>query len=274
MASAICCQPAETPALVCKVQRQDGWAPQKTGTDCDLCQSGHITVALVLPRLTSLIWWHWRTSPTKIKRPMGKVSSQNPRCPIWLKVMCFSCVASVHRLFWQFYSLFHPEEGAYRRFEACSPTMEQESSMAPSIFATPYRLPGEDHLRETWCLHIGRCNFKNACDALTRASSKQFLCWLCLGFFAHPILCTTIYHKMPFLDSIRLYLSTRSSYEPQSKYGMINSVGRGWKWFRSCTEHCKMRAPPKKTTFKCITLMMAQSWPVLIGEIRGPFHEA
>lgn len=35
---------------------------QKNGTDCDLCQSGHITVALVLPCLTSLIWWQWRTS--------------------------------------------------------------------------------------------------------------------------------------------------------------------------------------------------------------------
>lgn len=74
--------------------------------------------------------------------------------------MCFSCVASVHRLFWQFYSLFHPEEGAYRRFEACSPTMEQESSIAPSIFATPYRLPGEDHLKVTWCLHVGKSNVK------------------------------------------------------------------------------------------------------------------
>lgn len=98
--------------------------------------------------------------PPKSSGPWGNFSSQDSRCPIWLKVMCFSCVASVHRLFWQFYSLFHPEEGAYRRFEACSPTMEQESSMAPSIFATPYRLPGEDHLKVAWRLHVGRSNVK------------------------------------------------------------------------------------------------------------------
>ena len=35
---------------------------KENGTDCDLCQSGHITVALVLPCLTSLIWWQWSTS--------------------------------------------------------------------------------------------------------------------------------------------------------------------------------------------------------------------
>ena len=45
---------------------------KKNGTDCNLCQSGHITVALVLPCLTPLIWWHCRTSPTKTKRPHGE----------------------------------------------------------------------------------------------------------------------------------------------------------------------------------------------------------
>eukprot|EP00438_Fugacium_kawagutii_P029239 Skav229574 [mRNA] locus=scaffold568:729085:734774:+ [translate_table: standard] len=48
------------------------------------------------------------------------------------------------------YSLLHPDDGSYRRFEACSPVVDKEdqSPESPSVFATPFRMPGEDYLKE------------------------------------------------------------------------------------------------------------------------------
>ncbi|CAK9027945.1 unnamed protein product [Durusdinium trenchii] len=63
-------------------------------------------------------------------------------------VMCFSCVASLHRLFWEFPSMFGDDDHAYKRFEACSPAVQHDSPLSPCVFATPYRWPGENHLKE------------------------------------------------------------------------------------------------------------------------------
>ena len=65
-------------------------------------------------------------------------------------VMAFSCVASIYRLYWEFWSSFQPEDQAYSRFEACSPSAEgdAEAEFSPKVFSTPYQWPSENYLRE------------------------------------------------------------------------------------------------------------------------------
>ena len=64
-------------------------------------------------------------------------------------VMAFSCVASIYRLFWEFWSFFQPEDQAYARFEACSPSaIVDDGESSPKVFSTPYQWPNESNLRE------------------------------------------------------------------------------------------------------------------------------
>lgn len=113
---------------------------------------------------TVTCWWDlsWWPRPDRVSFGIHRVMSDGLLDLLWSIYFrvpedeVFKCLDSASKPSFQrdqVYSMLHPDDGAYRRFEACSPVVDKDddqSPMSPSIFATPYLLPGEDHLKESW----------------------------------------------------------------------------------------------------------------------------
>ena len=103
---------------------------------------------LLFPRRKIILFWRVQSGQTEKLPQVAYSLVMFTSYP----VMAFSCVASVYRLFWEFWSCFQSEDAAYARFEACSPSsglsQEEAAALSPKVFSTPYRWPEEENLRE------------------------------------------------------------------------------------------------------------------------------